>query len=77
MADVQNGDLLVLEFAGGHRWYQVRDTSVLDRKSSAVMAQTGSAQLTLVTCYPFGGLVPTTRRFVIEAEPVADRRHAG
>jgi len=77
MADVQDGDLLVLDFAGGRRWYRVRDTAVVDHKASAVMARTGTAQLTLVTCYPLGGLLPTSQRFVIEAEPVADWRHAG
>ena len=71
MAGLQPGDLLVVEFAGGQRSYRVRDTAVVHQSATEVLAQQGSALLTLITCHPFGGLIPTADRFVVTALPVA------
>jgi len=74
MAGLRAGDLLVMEFAGGQRSYRVRRTAVVDRLAMEVLAQSGSPLLTLITCHPLGGLLPTPDRFVITAEPVAGGR---
>jgi sortase A len=77
MADLREGDLLVLEFAGGQRSYRVRTMVVLDCHETWILAQGGASLLTLVTCYPVGGLIPTTARFVVMAEPVAGGSRQG
>lgn len=52
--------------------YRVREAGVVDRDDTAVMEETGSAQLTLITCFPFDALRPGTRyRYVVVATRVA------
>ena len=70
MEGLRQGDLLVVEFAGGRRSYRVRQTSVVDHTAVEVMDQGGSPLLTLITCHPFGGWTPTSDRYVVLAEPV-------
>lgn len=70
MSGLRPGDLLVVEFAEGQRSYRVRDAVVVDQSQTEVLAQGGGAQLTLVTCWPFGGLLPSPDRLVVTAAPV-------
>ncbi len=76
MSGLRHGDLLVVEFAGGQRSYRVQYTSVVDQSTTEVLAQGGTSLLTLVTCYPFGGLLPSPERFVVTAAPVAGGRRS-
>ena len=51
--------------------YRVRQAGVVDRDDTAVMSETGEAQLTLITCYPFDAVRPGTRwRYVVVAAPL-------
>lgn len=77
LADLQDGDLVVLEFAAGRCTYRVQEIAVVDRRATQVAAQRGLAQLTLITCHPFGGLLPTSARFVVTAETVGRRPGTG
>ena len=62
--------------------YTVQGTSVVDPGAVEVLASTGDAALTLVTCYPFGYVGPAPRRFIVSGrlstppEPVRAGRPA-
>jgi sortase A len=45
--------------------YTVQGISVVDPDAVEVLASTGDASLTLVTCYPFGYVGPAPRRFIV------------
>ncbi len=74
MAGLRQGDLLVMEHAGGRRSYRVRQTTVVDRGAVEYLGQGGAPLLTLITCHPFGGWTPTSDRYVVLAEPVEGGR---
>jgi len=51
--------------------YRVRDVSVVDRGESRVLDASDSAQLTLITCYPFDAIRPgTPLRYVVIADRI-------
>ncbi len=53
---------------GSQRRYLVRHAMVLDKRDVWVAKQEGSTRLTLITCYPFGGLrADGAQRYVISA----------
>jgi sortase A len=76
MAQLRAGDLLVLEYFGGQQAYRVQETAVLPRHATAVLARDGDPCLTLITCYPFGAMLPSSDRFVLRAVPEAADRLA-
>ncbi len=50
--------------------YQVTDTLVIDESQTAVLQESNTAMLTLITCYPFDSMVPGGRlRYVVIAQP--------
>lgn len=52
--------------------YRVREVSIVDQGESRVLDAADSAQLTLITCYPFDATMPGTRlRYVVIADRVA------
>lgn len=68
IGDLRLGDLVVVATAGGDRGYRVDRIAVVDAEDrSVLMAQ--DAGLTLVTCYPIGGVAPSRRRLVVSAVP--------
>jgi sortase A len=66
------GDEVVAETRTGVRRYRVVGTAVRSMWDGAVAAPTDEVRLTLVTCYPFDGLVGSTRRYVVTCVPVED-----
>lgn len=71
LAAVRPGDWLELETPAGRNRYRVSGTRVVDAADPSVVADDGAARLTLVTCYPFDGVLPgTDRRYVVFAERV-------
>ncbi|MCB1055232.1 MAG: class GN sortase [Acidobacteria bacterium] len=68
------GDELVVERADGvRRRYRIDLLEVVDRGDLGVLADTGAARLTLVTCYPFDAVVPGgPLRYVAGAALVPD-----
>lgn len=69
---VRPGDLIVLEQAGeAPLRYRVTGMDVVDAERSGIEPGIGPARLALVTCWPFGSLVPGPDRYVVWAEPAA------
>ena len=52
--------------------YRVREVTIVDKGEARMMDAADSAQLTLITCYPFDAIQPgTPLRYVVIAERVA------
>ncbi|WOT06544.1 class GN sortase [Shewanella youngdeokensis] len=68
----QVGQQMILQNAAGVEvLYQVNAIQVVHESDLSVMAETGQAQLTLVTCYPFDSLVAGgPMRYVVTAVPL-------
>ena len=50
----------------------MREVTIVDKGETRLMDAADSAQLTLITCYPFDAVQPGTRmRYVVIAERVA------
>lgn len=67
---LHEGDDLILETRNGERRYRVVATAVRSMWDERVAAETSTRRLTLVTCYPFDGLLGSDQRYVVVAEPV-------
>lgn len=69
LRDLAPGDAIGLVGSDGRlSRYTVVDTLVLDAGATWVLAETGEARLTLVTCFPFDTLVPGgPLRYVVRA----------
>jgi sortase A len=65
------GDEVIVTTRDGTRRYRVSRTDVHSMWDTEVAASTRDTRLTLVTCYPFDGLVGSTQRYVVTCEPVA------
>jgi sortase A len=64
------GDEVILTTRDGARRYRVVKTDVHSMWDTDVAAVSGDTRLTLVTCYPFDGLVGTTHRYVVTCIPI-------
>ena len=66
LQSAQPGDALTLTGPDGvPHTYRVTKTRIVDANASGLIpGGNGPATLALTTCYPFGALTPTTRRFV-------------
>ena len=67
LEEVRPGDVLRLRAAGSVRDYIVEGAAVVARTDSRTIQPTGDDRLTLVTCYPFGGLLRSPWRYVVTA----------
>ena len=57
---------------GGIARYRVREVVIVDKGETRVLDAADSAQLTLITCYPFDAVAPgTDLRYVVVADRVA------
>ncbi len=65
LGDLRPGDTLRLVYYGGATDYRVVDAAVVDVLDPWPVASPGPDRLTLVTCHPIGGLLPTRERYVI------------
>lgn len=58
--------------AGNPARYRVREVAIVDKGETRVLDDAGSAQLTLITCFPFDAVRPgTALRYVVIADRVA------
>jgi sortase A len=66
-------DEIDVEITAGHSTrYRVREVAVVDKGETRVLDDAGSAQLTLITCFPFDAVVPgTPLRYVVIADRIA------
>jgi sortase A len=67
LKDVAVGDLIELDTLHGTRSYRVTDLSVVEPTDVHVLAETGEAVLTLVTCFPFYFVGHAPQRFIVRA----------
>jgi sortase A len=67
LEEVRPGDVLRLRTADSAREYVVDGTSVVARTDGVTLQSAGHDRLTLVTCYPFGGLLRSPWRYVVTA----------
>jgi len=68
LADLQPGDLIEMDAADGQYVYRVDSAEVVDARSAMLIVDTPDARLTLVTCYPFDGVVPgRSFRYLVHA----------
>ena len=70
LEELRIGDELVVTTRGKVRRYRVVDTAVHSMWDTELARSTGDTRLTLVTCYPFDGLVGSTRRYVVICVPM-------
>jgi sortase A len=67
---LRRGDRIVLRTHGGSVDYVVEDLIVADRREGSFLEPGEKARLTLITCYPFGGLRRSDLRYVVVCAPV-------
>jgi len=67
LKDVALGDVLVLESMVRERNYQVTEISIVDPGDTSSLFATGTAAVTLVTCYPFYFVGHAPQRYVVRA----------
>jgi sortase A len=65
------GDEVVVTTGDGVRRYRVAKIDVHSMWDAEVATSIGDTRLTLVTCYPFDGLVGSTHRYVVTCLPVS------
>ena len=73
LKDLRPGERMRLEAAdGSQRDYAVIETLIVNAHAVEILWDTGDAELTLVTCYPFDAIVPGgPLRYVVRASPRA------
>lgn len=64
------GDEVVVTTRDGMRRYRVAQAAVHSMWDTDVAAVSDDTRLTLVTCYPFDGLVGSTHRYVVTCVPI-------
>jgi sortase A len=67
LKDVVVGDLIELETLQGTDIYRISTLSIVEPRDVHVLADTGEAVLTLVTCYPFYFVGNAPQRFIVRA----------
>jgi sortase A len=68
LKDVRAGDDIVLQTDRGQFLYRVRRTEVVTPDNTSALRPTSSAELNLITCYPFYYVGSAPRRFIVEAQ---------
>jgi sortase A len=78
LRELEEGDEITLETSAGAAVYRVAGTRVVHESQMEILDRSGRPELTLLTCYPFGAVVPGgPLRYVVHAsmvvgtEPVA------
>jgi sortase A len=66
-------DVIHFRAVSGRYEYRVESTEVVRPDETRVLAPTGDAVLTLVTCYPFGYVGHAPNRFIVRARLVLPR----
>jgi len=69
LRDVRVGDRLTLTSTGGTREWVVETVRVVGAEDAAVLDPVADDRLTLVTCWPFDGLLRSPWRYVAECRP--------
>jgi sortase A len=68
LRDLRIGDDVRLETRAGSKEYRVAGIDVVPKERAAVLDPTAGRRLTLVTCWPFTGLLHSPWRYVVTCE---------
>ncbi|MBC8423323.1 class GN sortase [bacterium] len=68
LEDLRLGDRLTLRTRGDERTFVVTDQIVVSERNRKIIEPSSRSLLTLITCYPFGGLRTTPWRYVVVCE---------
>jgi sortase A len=77
LRDLQPGDEVIVRTPGGARRYRVTGATVVAKEAVEVLEPGAQDRLTLVTCFPFGGLVRGPWRYVVTCSAAADDAGGG
>jgi len=72
LGELRPGDRVRLRGASGVRDWVVTGTEVTTASDTVVLAPSASMRLTLVTCYPFNGLLRSRQRYIVTCRPVPE-----
>lgn len=70
LRDIRKDAEITLTTLNGSYRYRVDSTSVVEPQAVEVLADSGDAILTLVTCYPFDFIGPAPKRFIVRAHRI-------
>ena len=76
LADLSRGDRVRIRTASGAREYLVDRLEIVPRTETGVLEQDGDDRLTLITCYPFGGMTRSSKRYIVLCRAAPDVRLA-
>jgi LPXTG-site transpeptidase (sortase) family protein len=71
LQSVHRGDEITLATRRGTLRYRVSLTEIVEPNDLSVLGPLGGADLTLITCYPFGYFGPAPQRFIVQAVKLA------
>jgi len=72
LKDIRKGDEIILQTGSSQFTYRVNGTQVVLPTNTASLKPSASAQLHLITCYPFYYLGSAPKRFVVQADLESD-----
>ena len=70
LKDLRPGDELAVTTHGGTATWEVESLGVVDHRRTDLLEAHTADRLTLMTCHPFGGLMRSSRRYVVWCRPV-------
>jgi len=68
LKDIRAGDDIILQTAAGQFLYRVKRTRIVSPENTSALAPTSTAELNLITCYPFYYVGSAPKRFIVEAQ---------
>ena len=68
LRELRPGDGVVIESLSGQRHYRVTGVTIVTKEQVQVLDPIDDARLTLITCYPFSGLLRSPWRYVVTCE---------
>jgi sortase A len=71
LRDIRKDAEITLTTLHGSYRYRVDSTRVVEPEAIEVLADSGDAILTLVTCYPFDFIGPAPQRFIVRAHKIS------
>lgn len=72
LKDIREDDTIELTTLEGTFRYEVEWTKIVKPEDTSVLAPTGDASLTLVTCYPFYYVGSAPKRFIVRARRIEE-----
>jgi sortase A len=68
LKDIKEGDDIILQTSAGQFLYRVKRTRIVSPENTSALVPTSTAELNLITCYPFYYIGNAPKRFVVEAQ---------